>query len=74
MVHKRYIIELTAEEWARLKGFVSQGKTSAKAILKTRILLKADQGEGGEGWTDTRISGALETNETMAGGVCAPTS
>ncbi len=65
MAYKKYIVDLSAEERERLKAFVSKGKASAKALLKARILLKADQGEGGEGWTDTAICAALETNVTM---------
>ncbi len=33
--------------------------------MKARIVLKADQGALGEGWTDDRICQALETNESM---------
>jgi transposase len=33
--------------------------------LKPRILIKADQGEAGEGWADEEIARALDTNVTM---------
>jgi Homeodomain-like domain len=65
MVHKRYVVDLTAQERQHLLAFISKGKASANALLKARILLKADAGPQGEGWTDTRIAGALETNTTM---------
>ena len=42
MVHKRYIIDLTHEERERLLAFISKGKAPARALLKARILLKAD--------------------------------
>lgn len=71
MANKRYVVELSAEERARLSERISKGKSSAKAILKARILLKADQGEGGEGWTDERICEALDTNVTMVARVRA---
>ena len=71
MANKRYVVELSAEERARLSETISKGKSSAKAILKARILLKADQGAGGEGWTDARICEALDTNVTMVAGVRA---
>src|SRR5262245_61270345 len=35
------------------------------ARVKARILLKADQGESGEGWADEEIYRALDTNVTM---------
>ena len=71
MANKRYVVELSAEERARLGEMISKGKSSAKAILKARILLKADQGEAGEGWTDERICEALDTNVTMVARVRA---
>jgi hypothetical protein len=65
MVHKRYIVDLAPEEREHLLAFISKGKASANALLKARILLKADEGAQGEGWTDSRIAEALETNATM---------
>lgn len=65
MSRKKYVVELSNDERAHLKKVISTGKAAAKTILKARILLKADQGPLGEGWTDDRIVGALETNETM---------
>ena len=65
MAAKKFIVELDAEERARLDAVISKGKASAKAILKARILLKADQAEGGPGWLDARIVEALDTNMTM---------
>ncbi len=65
MGHKRYVVELSIGERKQLGEVISKGKSSAKAILKARILLKADQDADGEGWTDERICEALETNITM---------
>ena len=65
MVHKKYVVELSAGEREQLGEVISKGKSPAKAILKARILLKADQGADGEGWTDERICEALETNIIM---------
>jgi hypothetical protein len=65
MGHKKYVVELSAGERKQLGDVISKGKSSAKAILKARIVLKADQGAGGEGWTDERICEALETNIIM---------
>ena len=50
MANKKYIVELTSEERAQLNAMIKKGKSSAQANLKARILLKADQGEAGEGW------------------------
>jgi hypothetical protein len=66
MTAKKFIVELDDTERARLNAFISKGKAPAKAILKARILLKADQSEGGVGWLDGPIVEALDTNLTMA--------
>ena len=62
---QRYIVDLTHEERERLLAFISKGKAPARALLKARILLKADAGAPGEAWTDGRIAVVLETNITM---------
>ena len=65
MAAKKFIVELDMQERARLDALISKGKAPAKAILKARILLKADQAEGGAGWLDAQIVEALDTNLTM---------
>ncbi len=65
MSRKKYVVELSREEREQLKALISKGKSTAKTILKARILLKADQGPLGEGWRDGRIVEALDSNESM---------
>jgi hypothetical protein len=65
MAAKKFIVELDVAERARLDGLISKGKAPAKALLKARILLKADCAEVGPGWLDARIVEALDTNLTM---------
>jgi hypothetical protein len=65
VANKKFVVELERAERARLKELISKGKASAKVILKARILLKADQGRHGEGWSDERICEALDTNVSM---------
>lgn len=65
MANKKFVVKLDASERARLSELISKGKAAAKTILKARILLKADQGEAGEGWSDDAICKALDTNVTM---------
>lgn len=38
---------------------------SAQQLLKARILLKADVGEAGDGWSHSRIIEALDTDPSM---------
>ena len=65
MAAKKFIVELDDQERARLSALISKGKSPAKVILKARILLKADQAEGGPSWLDAEIVTALDTNLTM---------
>ena len=48
MANKKFVVKLSGEERAQLTGLVSKGRAAAKTVLKARILLKADQGAGGE--------------------------
>ena len=65
MAAKKFIVELDTAERERLNALISKGKAPAKAILKARILLKADIAEGSPGWLDAQIVEALDTNLTM---------
>jgi hypothetical protein len=65
MANKKFVVKLSGEERAQLTGLISKGKTAARTVLKARILLKADQGEAGEGWADEKICEALDTNVSM---------
>lgn len=50
----------THSEKYRLAGLLSAGKRSALTLARTRILLKADQADGGPAWEDARIAEALD--------------
>jgi hypothetical protein len=65
MAARKFIVALDAAERERLNALISKGKAPAKTILKARILLKADQAEGGPGWLDAEIVEALDTNLSM---------
>ena len=62
---KKYVVRLNAEERAYLDELIRKGKSPAQRLMKARILLKADVGEGGEGWSDCRIMEALGTSASM---------
>src|SRR5262252_4038415 len=66
---EKYLVTLTAEERDLLTGLVSAGKRSALTITRARILLKADQAEGGPAWDDARIADALGVGERTVGRV-----
>ena len=62
---KKYVVRLSAEERAELEALISKGKSPAQRLTKARILLKADQSEAGDGWSDSQIIAALDTNKPM---------
>jgi transposase len=59
MPQKKYLVTLTPEGRAGLSKMVSAGRRSARTITRARILLKADQADGGPAWDDGRIAEAL---------------
>jgi len=60
---------LTEPERAQLRTLIGQGTAPARLLTHARILLKANQGEGGPGWTDTAIAGAVEVHPATVGRV-----
>src|ERR687898_2665581 len=61
-VRKRHTVRLSEGERAWLHTLIGQGVAPARALTHARILLKANQGEAGPGWTDAAIAAALEVN------------
>jgi transposase len=61
---KKYVVKLSEDERDQLNEMIRKGKSSARRLMKARILLKADVSEAGEGWSDSRIIKALETSAT----------
>jgi hypothetical protein len=63
----KYAVYLTEVERAQLRTLIGRGEASARKLTHARILLKANQGEGGPGWSDAAIAGALEIHpDTVA--------
>jgi hypothetical protein len=62
---KKYVVRLSGEERERLEMLIRKGKSPAQRLLKARILLKADVSDGGDGWSDSQITKALETTPSM---------
>lgn len=74
---KKYIVELTAEQRKELSEMISTGRAGARELTHARILLKADQGPDGPGWSDGRIAEALEISPATVARIrtrCAKTS
>ena len=54
---KRYVVRLKREQ---LNTMIRAGKHPAWRLTRARILLKADNAKGGDGWSDSRIAAALD--------------
>ena len=64
---KKYLVTLTSDERDQLDALISAGKASAKKLAHARILLKADQSDGGPAWPDEAIAEAVEVStDTVA--------
>ena len=57
---KKYTVKLTAAQREELMHMISTGKAAARELTHARILLKADQGPDGPGWSDAQIQDALD--------------
>jgi hypothetical protein len=57
---KKYIVRLDEAERTFLTDLVSSGTAAARTLTHARLLLKADVGPGGPGWTDQQIAAALD--------------
>ena len=55
-----YRVFLDEPQRARLRTLVGSGAAPARMPTRARVLLKADHGEGGPGWADVAIAGALD--------------
>jgi hypothetical protein len=61
-LRKKYVVLLPETERAQLHTLIGSGTAPARTLTHARILLKANQGEAGPGWTDGMIAGALEAH------------
>jgi hypothetical protein len=61
-MNTKYAVHLSEAERAHLRTLIGHGTAPARQLTRARILLKANQGEGGPGWTDAAIAGALDVH------------
>ncbi len=57
---KKDRVTLTAEEREELDRLLSRGKADVRCLKHAQMLLKADEAEGGPGWSDERIADAFD--------------
>ena len=58
----KYIVKLDGEQRHGLEQLIRSGESPARKLMHARILWKADSGENGPNWPDTRISETLEVS------------
>lgn len=58
-MERRYRVTLLESERTELRKLVSVGKSAAQKLVRARILLLADQAEGGPAKSDPEIVGSL---------------
>lgn len=58
-MEKRYRVTLTEVERQELRAMVGAGKAAARKLVRARVLLLADQAEGGPAKSDPEIIDAL---------------
>ena len=61
-MRRGHVVRLPPAERALLGDLIAAGTAPARTLTHARILLKADRGPDGPGWTDARIAEAVETS------------
>jgi len=56
----KFVVRLAESERGRLRAMVDQGKGSKTIRNRALVLLKADEGEHGPAWADTKIAEAFD--------------
>ena len=60
----KFSVHLSEDERVHLHTLIGQGAAPARLLTHARILVKANQGEAGPGWTDEAIAGALDVSRS----------
>ena len=68
-MRKKYIVELRAEDRQRCLELIRAGTAHARTVMHARVLLKADSGPAGPGWTDAAIAEAVEVSSVTVANV-----
>jgi len=69
MPTKKYCVELTPDQRARLLEWIGRGERPAREQTRARVLLKADEGPEGPAWRDDRIAEAFELSSGGVAGI-----
>lgn len=67
MSQKRYVVQLSEEERARLAAIAqSSNRIARKRRMRAQVLLKVDEGGHGPAWTDQRTAEAFDIHINTA--------
>jgi transposase len=69
MPAKKYCVELTSDQRARLLEWISRGERPVGEQRRARVLLKADEGPEGPAWSDDQIAEAFELSKGGVAGI-----
>jgi len=58
----KYVVRLSAEERRQLQSMVDEGSGSKETRQRARVLLKADESQGGPAWADERTAEFAEVS------------
>lgn len=58
----KYVVTLTPDERETLHALTHRGRIAARTLKRAQVLLKADEGEAGPGWTDEQIRAAADVS------------
>lgn len=56
----KWVVRLNETEREELETVLATPRAAAERVLRARVLLKADEGERGPGWSDAKIADAFE--------------
>jgi transposase len=62
-MHQKYVVLLTEADRAQLQRLIAAGMAPARKLAHARVLLHADKGPGGPGWTDAAIVEAVQISQ-----------
>ena len=63
-MRKMYIVELTSKERKGFESVINADRMAAHKRKHAQMLLKADQGSYGPGWSDLKIADAFDCHRT----------
>jgi transposase len=62
-MHQKYVVHLTEADRDQLQRLIAAGTAPARKLAHARVLLHADKGPGGPGWTDAAIVEAVQISQ-----------